>query len=132
MLSMAEAPTAEELERADALKRLARGSLWRRVPISSVRLELGDLAGEWVVLAVPTMRVIATFEFKSVAQFVFDELASLLEAQRRDFTRPYGTCPACSTALMQSPREELRSRKSAWCPSCGKYVTPAGSREGTT
>jgi len=130
LLKVADAPTAEDLERADALKRLARGSLWRRVPISTIRLELGDLAGEWVVLAVPTMRVIGTFEFKAVAELVLKHLTEWNVERRRDLTRPGGTCPSCSGPLMPPTRPEPRRRDHmGWCAACAKYVVPAGARE---
>lgn len=97
--------------------------------MSAIRLELGDLAGQWAVLAAPTMRVIAVFEFKSVAELVQSELSKLLVERRRDLTRPAGTCPACAGALMPPTRPDLRRPDgTGWCPRCVKYVTPAGAR----
>ena len=125
---MIAADTLDE-ERAHADKLLSKGTYFRRVPASAVRLELCEESHRhWTIRAVPSMREVVTFENEGVAREVFAALSSTLEVQHRDRTRPDGTCPRCSGAL-EKRFESIAGPHHRWCPFCMAYVLPAGARE---
>ena len=98
--------------------------IFKRCPPSTVRLEEAERGGQRVLLAVPSMRVVAT----SASPETVSRARELLAARRRDLTRPDGTCPACSGPLeRQAPggSHEVNYRL-GWCPACSRFVKRAG------
>jgi hypothetical protein len=103
--------------------------LLKRAPVTSARVELLQLPTGWALVAVPSERVLETWEAdeEATARRMFGLVAKLAAAQRAYATRPNGTCPRCAGPL-QMERAAPPNPPWPWCPTCQLYVQPAGPR----
>lgn len=106
--------------------------LAKRAPVTTSRTELLQLPTGWALLAVPSERVLETWDLgeEATARRVSGLVAAVVARQRLYATRPYGTCSRCAEPLDASTRGIPEGL--GYCPACQAWVHPAGPRVGTT